>query len=68
MDMLRSWQRCKRKSTAICFESIQSMDLKNEIRSREFGKEFGIGSFSFYSYWFKKDLLKENTGYVSLNR
>ena len=33
-----------------------------------FGIEFSIGSFSFYSYWFKKDLLKENTGYVSLNR
>jgi hypothetical protein len=32
-----------------------------------FGIEFSIGSFFFYSYWFKKDLLKENTGYVSLN-
>ena len=32
-----------------------------------FGIEFSIGSFSFYYYWFKKDLLKENTGYVSLN-
>ena len=32
------------------------MDLKNGIRSKEFGKEFGIGSFSFYSYWFKIDI------------